>query len=115
MASSRGEGSGDGHGAGAGGDPRGESEVTLWKTVIARALEGVARPPVGTRPLVPSACPAGVDSNVSAALLQRVGWNVAGGFIKNWSDSKDGWTGSAPGAASGAMRCGWRPRSAFRS
>lgn len=35
----------------------------------------------------------GVDSSVSAALLQRRGFNVVGGFIKNWSDSKDVWTG----------------------
>ena len=66
--------------------------------MIARALEGVARPPVGTRPLVLVGMSGGVDSSVSAALLQRVGWNVAGGFIKNWSDSKDGWTGE----------CAWR-------
>ncbi len=66
--------------------------------VIARALEGVARPSMGTRPLVLVGMSGGVDSSVSAALLQRAGWNVVGGFIKNWSDSKDGWTGE----------CAWR-------
>lgn len=40
----------------------------------------------------------GVDSSVSAALLVEQGFEVAGGFIKNWSDSKDLWTGE----------CQWR-------
>lgn len=40
----------------------------------------------------------GVDSSVSAALLCAEGYRVVGGFIKNWSDSKDGWTGE----------CAWR-------
>lgn len=40
----------------------------------------------------------GVDSSVSAALLQKRGFRVVGGFIKNWSDSKDVWTGE----------CQWR-------
>ncbi len=40
----------------------------------------------------------GVDSSVAAALLQAEGHDVVGGFIKNWSDSKDLWTGE----------CEWR-------
>jgi tRNA-specific 2-thiouridylase len=40
----------------------------------------------------------GVDSSVTAALLVKAGYNVVGGFIKNWSDSKDVWTGE----------CQWR-------
>lgn len=40
----------------------------------------------------------GVDSSVAAALLQQQGYRVIGGFIKNWSDSKDLWTGE----------CAWR-------
>lgn len=40
----------------------------------------------------------GVDSSVSAALLVERGFEVTGGFIKNWSDSKDLWTGE----------CEWR-------
>lgn len=40
----------------------------------------------------------GVDSSLSAALLKAQGFEVAGGFIKNWSDSKDLWTGE----------CQWR-------
>lgn len=40
----------------------------------------------------------GVDSSVSAALLQQQGYEVVGGFIKNWSDTKDLWTGE----------CQWR-------
>lgn len=40
----------------------------------------------------------GVDSSLSAALLVAEGHEVVGGFIKNWSDSKDLWTGE----------CQWR-------
>lgn len=40
----------------------------------------------------------GVDSSVAAALLAEQGHDVTGGFIKNWSDSKDLWTGE----------CEWR-------
>lgn len=40
----------------------------------------------------------GVDSSLSAAILIEQGYQVVGGFIKNWSDSKDIWTGE----------CQWR-------
>lgn len=40
----------------------------------------------------------GVDSSLSAAILLEQGYQVVGGFIKNWSDSKDNWTGE----------CQWR-------
>lgn len=40
----------------------------------------------------------GVDSSVAAALLVEQGFDVTGGFIKNWSDTKDLWTGE----------CEWR-------
>ncbi|MDF1497171.1 MAG: tRNA 2-thiouridine(34) synthase MnmA [Patescibacteria group bacterium] len=40
----------------------------------------------------------GVDSSVAAALLLEQGYDVTGGFIKNWSDSKDPMSGV----------CSWR-------
>ncbi len=40
----------------------------------------------------------GVDSSVAAALLLKEGYEVTGGFIKNWSDSKDPMSGV----------CSWR-------
>ena len=40
----------------------------------------------------------GVDSSVAAALLKEAGYEVTGGFIKDWSDTKDLWTGE----------CAWR-------
>jgi tRNA-specific 2-thiouridylase len=40
----------------------------------------------------------GVDSSLAAALLLQEGYEVVGGFIKNWSDTKDLWTGE----------CQWR-------
>jgi tRNA-specific 2-thiouridylase len=40
----------------------------------------------------------GVDSSVSVALLLKKKYRVIGGFIKNWSDTKDAWTGE----------CSWR-------
>lgn len=48
----------------------------------------------------------GVDSSLAAALLLKQGYEVTGGFIKNWSDTKDLWTGE----------CQWRGerRDAFR-
>jgi len=40
----------------------------------------------------------GVDSSLSAALLLDQGYEVVGGFMKNWSDTQDLWTGE----------CQWR-------
>ena len=48
---------------------------------------------MGQKPKVLVGMSGGVDSSVCAALLQKDGYEVVGGFIKNWSDSKDLWTG----------------------
>lgn len=58
------------------------------------------------RPRVLVGMSGGVDSSLAAALLVEQGYDVTGGFIKNWSDSKDLWTGE----------CQWRGerRDAFR-
>ncbi|MBI4138972.1 tRNA 2-thiouridine(34) synthase MnmA [Candidatus Uhrbacteria bacterium] len=54
--------------------------------------------PPRNKPAVLVGMSGGVDSSVTAAILKRRGFNVVGGFIKNWSDSKDLWTGE----------CNWR-------
>ncbi len=51
-----------------------------------------------TRPKVLIGMSGGVDSSVAAALLVKEGYEVTGGFIKNWSDAKDLMTGE----------CQWR-------
>jgi tRNA-specific 2-thiouridylase len=50
------------------------------------------------RPKILVGMSGGVDSSVAAALLVEQGYDVTGGFIKNWSDAKDLWTGE----------CEWR-------
>jgi tRNA-specific 2-thiouridylase len=50
------------------------------------------------KPKVLVAMSGGVDSSVAAALLLDSGYDVTGGFIKNWSDSKDPLSGV----------CSWR-------
>lgn len=58
----------------------------------------IPTPTKNKRPKILVGMSGGVDSSVSAALLVEAGYDVTGGFIKNWSDTKDLWTGE----------CQWR-------
>ncbi|MCC6563286.1 tRNA 2-thiouridine(34) synthase MnmA [Candidatus Uhrbacteria bacterium] len=58
----------------------------------------ITKPTKTNRPKILVGMSGGVDSSVSAALLVEQGYDVTGGFIKNWSDTKDLWTGE----------CQWR-------
>ena len=61
-------------------------------------MSDVQNPKPQARPKVLIGMSGGVDSSVAAALLVKDGYEVTGGFIKNWSDSKDLMTGE----------CQWR-------
>lgn len=57
-----------------------------------------ARPDLVAKQKILVGMSGGVDSSLAAALLVEQGHEVVGGFIKNWSDTKDLWTGE----------CAWR-------